>query len=242
MSRNIELNPKARSLLFPVVVLSILMVVLEVGNFFSTYYALNDILGTIGLTIFGTHVRWAVMMAVAACLMDFFGIVRIFTPHQDRDEPAEVWILFGIWVVMAVGDAVLTWWTSKTAIIINPSPSVLLSSSAFIYKAVPVVVAGIELALRVSVVFLFGKFMDKFIHEIRKSGPISRPVPTSHRIPSLRPGPTTASRPPAPAASRPLYGEPTYHPVGMGKPAPKPTGIPFLNEILGKENGSKTQS
>jgi len=35
---------------------------------------------------------------------------RLFTPEQGRDEPAEVWYLFGAWLLAAAMNAILTWW------------------------------------------------------------------------------------------------------------------------------------
>jgi phage FluMu gp28-like protein len=42
------------------------------------------------------------------CGIDFAGIARLFTPEQGRDEPAEVWYLFGAWILAAAMNATLT--------------------------------------------------------------------------------------------------------------------------------------
>ncbi len=69
----------------------------EVFNFSTTQFALHDMLGD--LTFAG--LRWATILAVAFCGIDFAGIARIFTPEQGRDEPAEVYYLFGAWLLAA---------------------------------------------------------------------------------------------------------------------------------------------
>ena len=65
----------------------------EIFNFSTTQFALRDVLGD--LTFAG--MRWATILAIAFCGIDFAGIARIFTPEQGADEPKEVWYLFGAW-------------------------------------------------------------------------------------------------------------------------------------------------
>ena len=67
----------------------------EIFNFSTTQFALEDVLGDLKFAGF----RWATILAIAFCGIDFAGIARIFTPQQGRDEPAEVWYLFGAWLL-----------------------------------------------------------------------------------------------------------------------------------------------
>ena len=69
----------------------------EIFNFSTTQFALLDMLGN--LTFAG--MRWATILAIAFCGIDFAGIARIFTPEQGADEPKEVWYLFGAWFLAA---------------------------------------------------------------------------------------------------------------------------------------------
>src|SRR3972149_4590005 len=85
----------------------------EIFNFGTTAFALRDVLGD--LTFAG--VSWATMLAFAFCGIDFAGIARIFTPEQGRDEPAEIYYLFGAWLLAAAFNATLTWWGVSVAII-----------------------------------------------------------------------------------------------------------------------------
>src|SRR5512135_2609857 len=62
----------------------------EVFNYATTAFALSDVLGD--LRSFG--VPWSTVLALAFCGIDFAGIARLFTPQQNRGEPAEVWYLF----------------------------------------------------------------------------------------------------------------------------------------------------
>src|SRR5688572_33448627 len=57
----------------------------EIFNFSTTQFALRDVLGD--LTFAG--MRWATILAIAFCGIDFAAIARIFTPEQGADEPME---------------------------------------------------------------------------------------------------------------------------------------------------------
>src|SRR5512132_1382846 len=89
----------------------------EVFNFSTTQFALRDVLGDLTFAGF----RWATILAIAFCGIDFAGIARIFTPQQGRDEPAEVWYLFGAWLLAAAFNATLTWWGVSVAIVNHSS-------------------------------------------------------------------------------------------------------------------------
>src|SRR5690349_654637 len=93
-------------------ILIIALLSFEVFNFGTTSFALRDMLGY--LTFAG--VRWSTVLALAFCGIDFAGVARLFTPEQGRDEPAEVYYLFGAWVLAAAFNAMLTWWGVSVAI------------------------------------------------------------------------------------------------------------------------------
>ncbi len=89
----------------------------EIFNFSSTAFALEDVLGDLHFM----GVRWATILAIAFCGIDFAGVARLFTPEQGADEPAEVWYLFGAWLLAATMNAMLTWWGVSIAILNNHS-------------------------------------------------------------------------------------------------------------------------
>ena len=84
----------------------------EIFNFSTTEFALRDVLGDLAFA----GMRWSLVLAIAFCAMDFAGIARMFTPERGRDEPAEVWYLFGAWLLAASFNATLTWWGVSVAI------------------------------------------------------------------------------------------------------------------------------
>jgi hypothetical protein len=180
----------------------------EVFNFSTTEFALNDVLGDLKFAGF----RWATILSIAFCGIDFAGIARIFTPEQGRDEPTEVWYLFGAWLLAAAMNAMLTWWGVSVAIISHSSMGAgSVISSATLTKAVPVFVAIMVWLIRVLIIGTFSLAGDRlFSQDSRRSyssqHPASRPQ-TSRATASLRP----ASSLPRPANS-------------YSRPAPKPQG------------------
>ena len=180
----------------------------EVFNFSTTEFALNDVLGDLKFAGF----RWATILSIAFCGIDFAGIARIFTPEHGQDEPTEVWYLFGAWLLAAAMNAMLTWWGVSVAIISHSSLGAgSVISSATLTKAVPVFVAIMVWLIRVLIIGTFSLAGDRlFSQDNRRSystqRPASRPQ-TSRATASLRP----ASSLPRPANS-------------YTRPAPKPQG------------------
>jgi len=130
----------------------------EVFNFSTTQFALHDMLGD--LTFAG--MRWATILAVAFCGIDFAGIARIFTPEQGRDEPAEVYYLFGAWLLAAGVNATLTWWGVTVAVSHNASlQSSPVMSAATLLKVVPIFVAAMVWLVRVLIIGTFSLAGDR---------------------------------------------------------------------------------
>lgn len=193
----------------------------EVFNFSTTQFALRDMLGDI--TFAG--MRWASILALAFCAMDFAGIARIFTPEQGRDEPTEVWYLFGAWLLAAAFNAGLTWWGVSIAITSHQSAGASLLGPATMARGVPVFVAAMVWLIRVLIIGTFSvagerlftladdrlpqrPFATRREEQKPQQRPATNPIPTYVR-PAPRPFPTTASQ------RTPASTEPSYHPVGM---------------------------
>jgi hypothetical protein len=206
-----------RGLIFGLIILSALLA-FEVFNYSSTLFALTDILGNLS---FGP-LRWATILAFAFCGIDFAGIARIFTPEQGRDEPAEVWYLFAAWFLAAAFNATLTWWGVSVAMLQHNAAGGILLGQATMMKIVPIFVAAMVLLIRVLLINTFSIAGDRlFSFADQRSGryqyqnqPAYRTNTESLRTPSQS-FPRPAPKPTPAAASRPLYNEPTYHPVGM---------------------------
>ena len=190
----------------------------EVFNFSTTQFALHDMLGD--LTFAG--ISWAFILALAFCGIDFAGIARIFTPEQGRDEPAEIWCLFGAWLLAAAFNATLTWWGVSVAIAGHTSLGGALVGQAAMTKVVPVLVAAMVWLVRVLIIGTFSVAGERLFTladahagtAAYRNQPLPQPRASNLPTPAYnRPAPRQA---PAPTytVNRPNL-EPTYHPVGM---------------------------
>jgi len=193
----------------------------EVFNFSTTEFALNDVLGDLKFAGF----RWATILSIAFCGIDFAGIARMFTPEQGADEPAEVWYLFGAWLLAAAMNAMLTWWGVSIAIINHSSMGAgSVVSNATLTKAVPVFVAIMVWLIRVLIIGTFSLAGDRLFSQDRnrvRSSPTRRPTTrrqpqTSRATASLR----SASSLPRPANS---YARPAPKPQNNNYTRPEPT-------------------
>lgn len=204
----------------------------EVFNFGTTSFALRDVLGD--LQFMGMY--WSSVLAFAFCAIDFAGIARIFTPEQGRDEPAEVWYLFGAWLLAAAFNAMLTWWGVSVAIQNHNAVGGSLVGQATMTTVVPIFVACMVWLIRVLLIGTFSVAGERLFsmadlydrNSAYRNVPAStysapqprtvQPAPRQEVNPPVSyprpvPKPQPRSNPmPAYGASRP---EPTYHPVGM---------------------------
>jgi len=192
----------------------------EVFNFSTTSFALADVLGELKTG----GILWSTILAFAFCGIDFAGIARIFTPQQGRDEPAEVWYLFGAWLLAAGFNAILTWWGVSVAILNHTSAGTALVGQSMLTRAVPVFVAVMVWLIRVLIIGTFsiaGENMFTMANDQPASRTALRPNLQTTAQPlaaSQRMQPTPYPRPapkPLPVNRPALRPEPTYHPVGM---------------------------
>jgi hypothetical protein len=183
----------------------------EVFNFSTTEFALRDVLGD--LTFAG--LPWATVLAIAFCGIDFAGIARIFTPQQGRDEPAEVWYLFGAWLLAAGFNATLTWWGVSVAIAGHAkSASAVVLGSGTVTKVVPIFVAVMVWLIRVLIIGTFSVAGDKLFSTADGQHQSHRDSQT----PSLRPqvsggAALRSARPIAPPVAGSYHAAPKASPM-----------------------------
>lgn len=123
----------------------------EVFNYSTTEFALQDVLGNLRFA----GVGWATILSIAFCAIDFAGVARLFTPEQGRDEPAEVWYLFGAWILAAAMNATLTWWGVSVAIANHTSSGTAVLSNATLQNVVPIFVAVMVWVIRILIIGTF---------------------------------------------------------------------------------------
>jgi hypothetical protein len=187
----------------------------ELFNFGTTTFALQDMLGNLKYA----GLQWSTILAIAFCGIDFAGIARIFTPEQGRDEPAEIWYLFGAWLLAAGFNATLTWWGVSAAILNHTSEGGSLVGQATMIKAVPIFVAAMVWLIRVLIIGTFSIAGDRLFtlaEANQRTGSYQNNSPRPAFTPSQNyPRPASKPRPVPSAAHNVNYPEPTYHPVGI---------------------------
>lgn len=225
-SLKLELTPLLRNVSLKrgaifALILAAALLSFEIFNFSTTQFALQDMLGNITFA----DMRWSTILALAFCGMDFAGIARIFTPEQGRNEPAEVWYLFGAWLLAAAFNAVLTWWGVSVAVANHQTAGSALLGAATVTRGVPIFVAAMVWLIRVLIIGTFSIAGDRLFSSAdarqsyrsysRPAAPVEEPRPQPRPVPTyIRPAPRPV--PAAPANLRtPASAEPTYHPVGM---------------------------
>jgi len=191
-------------------ILLVALLAFEIFNYSTTEFAFRDILGD--LRFLG--LRWATILALAFCGIDFAGIARLFTPEQGRDEPVEVWYLFGAWLLAAAMNAALTWWGVSVAIASHASQAggVVVAQST-LTRSIPIFVAILVWLIRVLIIGTFSVAGERLFTQAEKRTAVRHALPQAASTSPLRPRPV----PPAPAtafsANRPAATYSTARPA-----------------------------
>ena len=226
-------------LAFGIVILTAL-VAFEIFNFSTTEFALSDLLGD--LQFMG--LRWATILAIAFCCIDFAGIARLSTPNEGKGEIKEVWYLFGAWLLAATMNAMLTWWGVSAAIMNNQNLGNAVVDRAALLRVVPVFVAILVWLIRVLIIgsfsvagsSIFGqgntsrrKKTKRYSRNAAKPAPVQAQGRRPGAVSAVEASPARsfqpAPQPPQgvkltrrtqPSKHRP---KPTYHPLSSSAPA-----------------------
>ena len=213
-SNRVRLN---RGFLFGLLIVTALLA-FEFFNYSTTEFALSDLLGD--LSFIG--IRWATILAIAFCGIDFAGIARLFTPEQGADEPAEVWYLFGAWMLAATMNAMLTWWGVSIALLNHQSLGNAVIERDVLLKVVPIFVAVMVWLIRVLIIGTISVAGDRLFSQAELRGTQRRTVARSAARKSSRSQPkpygsratVTRGVSAAPASTNRTY-----------RPAPKPEPV-----------------
>jgi hypothetical protein len=196
----------SRGLMFGLLIIAALLA-FEAFNYSTTEFALSDLLGNLRFAA----VRWATILSIAFCGIDFAGIARLFTPEQGDQEPKEVWYLFGAWLLAATMNAMLTWWGVSVAILNHESLGNAIMSRATMIKVVPIFVALMVWLIRILIIGTFSVAGDRLFSQADARS-YRRSPPAQATAPYRPPPPPKSLEPERNAYSRP---EPSYHPVSM---------------------------
>ena len=224
MNKNLSINflstfrgiGKSRGALFGGI-LMLALLAFEVFNYTTTDFALTDVLGE-NLKFVG--VRWATILSIAFCAIDFAGIARLFTPEQGADEPVEVWYLFGAWVLAAAMNATLTWWGVSVAINNHTAQGAAIIGRETMSNVVPVFVAVMVWLIRILIIGTFSMAGERLFS---MDAARANRQPAAGRYEAPRPALNNSTpRPmprPEPSVAVRTRSEPSYHPVGMAAKA-----------------------
>ena len=225
-----------RGFLFGILIVGALLA-FELFDYSTTDFALTDLLGDLSFI----SIRWATILSLAFCGIDFAGIARLFTPEQGADEPHEVWYLFGAWMLAATMNAMLTWWGVSIAVLNHQTLGNAVIERATLLKIVPIFVAVMVWLSRVLIIGTISVAGDRLFSQAdlrmptrtrrstksastrTKTKSRSQSKPYGARTSTVRRGvsaaPSSSYLPsPKPEPSyEPDYGvqEPTYHPVSF---------------------------
>jgi len=184
------------------------LVAFEIFNYSTTDFALTDLLGE--LRFWG--VRWATILAIAFCGIDFAGIARLFTPEGKIGEQTETWYLFAAWLIAATMNALLTWWGVSIAIVNHETLGNAVIARQTLLKVVPIFVALMVWLLRVLIIGLFSMAGERYFGSDQlklEFAQSARKAPVSIR----------KDRSPSPSGYRPTP-KPTVPPLRAPRPEP----------------------
>jgi hypothetical protein len=208
-----------RGMAFGIIIL-IALLAFELFNFSTTEYALSDLLGN--LTFAG--LRWATILSIAFCGIDFAGIARLFTPDQSTKGPTEVWYLFGAWFLAATMNAILTWWGVSMAVVNHQVQSTSVIAANTVMRIVPVFVAIMVWLIRILIIGSLSYAGDRLMSQGDRPRVANNPQPVRTlgvRTANLAQAPlmSAPARPAPKPVARPETGfshpEPTYHSLSM---------------------------
>lgn len=147
-----------RAILFTLLILTALLA-FELFNYSTTQFALMDLLGKMEFA----GLKWATILAIAFCGIDFAGIARLFTPEKNGKEPTEVWYLFGAWFLAATMNAILTWWGVSMDLVSHPMQSTSVIDASLLVKGVPIFVAVMVWLIRIMIIGTLSYAGDRMI-------------------------------------------------------------------------------
>jgi hypothetical protein len=127
------------------------LIAFEIFNYSTTEFALADLIGDLEFS----GIRWATILALAFCGMDFAGIARLFSPQRLAKGAMESWYLLGAWLLAATMNAVLTWWAISAALLSHEGLGNEIADRETLLGSVPVFVAILVWLIRVLMIGSF---------------------------------------------------------------------------------------
>jgi hypothetical protein len=162
--------------------------------------------------------RWATILAIAFCGIDFAGIARLFTPQQGQGRAPETWYLFSAWLLAAAMNATLTWWGVAVAVRSHPELSSAVIGQNTLFVAVPIFVALMVWSIRVLIIGTFSLSGERLFSVAEDHPSMLSAALHASRLPLNK---QPAARPANPARPSPA----PFRPVPKSEPGLQPTGL-----------------
>lgn len=215
--------------------LAVALVAFELFNFDTTEYALEDLLGPVGFA----GVRWATILAIALCSIDFAGLARLITPDPAKSAVSDgrflkpTWLLLVAWLLGGGMNAIMTWWAVTLALMGHELGNEVLTREQLL-RIVPVFVAVLLWVTRILIISAVSSAADRAVAQARRQTSHSRLSGSrrarsrQHAVPVRTYGGRTASAGPAfltkkaPRSSRSAPPSGMPQPVRSGQHAPAP--------------------
>ncbi len=166
----------------------------EIFNYSTTDYALRDLLGDFSFM----EIRWATILALAFCGIDFAGIARLFTPEERTSGQNDVWYLFGAWLLAATMNAMLTWWGVSLAVLNHQMIGSAVIERATLLRVVPIFIAVLVWLIRVLIIGTFSVAGERMFGQEPVAHLLGADRPTTQMLPGERPAYRQPGRIPAP--------------------------------------------
>jgi hypothetical protein len=200
------LEPQAGRQMLIVALLVLALFAFEIFNFDTTRYALGDLLGSVSFA----GLRWATILAIAFCAIDFAGLARLFAPERESETWRDNWYLMGAWLLAATMNALMTWWAVNLTLLNHPFGNEVLSREQLLH-VVPPFVAALVWLTRILFIGAFSIAGDELFagdqpaqHTPSRLGqPGGRPLATNGRAPARRVAARTSVPSPSPESPAP---------------------------------------
>ena len=159
----------------------------ETFNYGTTEFALADLLGDLRFV----GIRWATILALAFCAMDFAGLARLLTPGRPG-QAIEAWYVLAAWFVAAAMNAVLTWWAVSVALVGHSALGNAVVGRETLVRVVPVFVAVLVWLIRVLMIGSFTLGGNRLFSQGEKGGTLYLRHLGPRRRPAAAQSPTMA--------------------------------------------------
>lgn len=212
--------------------LIIALLAFEVFNFDTTRFALANLLGDVSFV----GLRWATILALAFCAIDFAGLAHLFGPLRDEESGGETWYLMGAWLLGATMNAVMTWWAVNLTLLNHELGNEILSREQLL-NVVPTFVAVLVWLTRI---LFIGAFSIAGAHIFQNVGQDQRrsDVRTSKNNAFEQSRPRRSGDL---APSHPVRDSAWFAPVrsdGRRRPIPRaPRAVPVSVSMRGRHRG-----